>query len=158
MEYRKWTTISTNLFIAFTCLLAFWCCLNKWSKIAPYSSWILCISLMCSATFSLSLSSWLSLSLSLSPSPSQSTPQLDADVRPSLGQLGSVTPITLDFRQLWSSEVSHSYIQHLLPFKKREQRKGKDRLRGEKWEPLKISNLLWNDLKAETQRERRQTD
>lgn len=39
-----------------TCLLDFWCCLNKWSKIAPYSSWIRCISLMCSATFSMPIS------------------------------------------------------------------------------------------------------
>ena len=36
-----------------TCLLDFWCCLNKWSNIAPYSSCIRCISLMCSATFSI---------------------------------------------------------------------------------------------------------
>ena len=25
-----------------TCLLDFWCCLKRWSKMAPYSSWILC--------------------------------------------------------------------------------------------------------------------
>ena len=35
------------------CLHAFWCCRNKWSKMAPYSSWIRCISFMCSATFSI---------------------------------------------------------------------------------------------------------
>ena len=50
-----------------TCLLDFWCCLNKWSKIAPYSSWILCISLMCSATFSIpiraSIKCWCSSEL-----------------------------------------------------------------------------------------------
>ena len=39
--------------LALTCLLDFWCCLNKWSNIAPYSSCIRCISLMCSATFSI---------------------------------------------------------------------------------------------------------
>lgn len=38
------------------CLQDFWCCRNKWSKIAPYSSWIRCISLMCSATFSMPFS------------------------------------------------------------------------------------------------------
>lgn len=42
-----------SMFYALTCLQDFWCCLNKWSKIAPYSSWILCISFMCSATFSI---------------------------------------------------------------------------------------------------------
>lgn len=35
------------------CFDDFWCCLNKWSKIAPYSSWIRCISFICSATFSI---------------------------------------------------------------------------------------------------------
>ena len=35
-----------------TCLdAAFWCCLKRWSKMAPYSSWIRCISFMCSATW-----------------------------------------------------------------------------------------------------------
>ena len=35
-----------------TCLdAAFWCCLKRWSNMAPYSSWIRCISFMCSATF-----------------------------------------------------------------------------------------------------------
>ena len=34
-----------------TCLdAAFWCCLKRWSNMAPYSSWIRCISFMCSAT------------------------------------------------------------------------------------------------------------
>lgn len=35
------------------CLHAFWCWRNKWSNIAPYSSWMRCISLICSATFSI---------------------------------------------------------------------------------------------------------
>ena len=34
-------------------LLLLWYCRYKWSNIAPYSSWILCISLICSATFSI---------------------------------------------------------------------------------------------------------
>ena len=42
-----------EIFALLTCLLDFWCCLNKWSNIAPYSSCIRCISLMCSATFSI---------------------------------------------------------------------------------------------------------
>lgn len=38
------------------CLHDFWCCRNKWSNIAPYSSCIRCISFICSATFSMPLS------------------------------------------------------------------------------------------------------
>ena len=34
-------------------LLLRWYCRYKWSNMAPYSSWILCISLICSATFSM---------------------------------------------------------------------------------------------------------
>lgn len=39
-----------------TCLHDFWCWRKRWSNIAPYSSWIRCISLMCSATFSITFS------------------------------------------------------------------------------------------------------
>lgn len=57
---RIGTPYNSNILIAIsmknvTCLHDFWCCLNRWSKIAPYSSWILCISFMCSATFSIPL-------------------------------------------------------------------------------------------------------
>ena len=54
---ERYLQISTEIFpfslSLLTCLLDFWCCLNKWSNIAPYSSCIRCISLMCSATFSI---------------------------------------------------------------------------------------------------------